>query len=111
MSVLFAWLETGWLAFAAIAILWLETLLLSILSHRPKARFKALAGGALAGTFLLAALALALRGDALGWVLVFLTLSLFAHLLDVNGRLKDQSAALSRNTEKLSNPAVLTQRR
>ncbi|MEO1110644.1 MAG: hypothetical protein AAFX90_22305 [Pseudomonadota bacterium] len=111
MSVLFAWLETGWLAFAAIMILWLETLLLSVLSRKPMSRFKALAGGALAGTFLLAALALALRGEALGWVLVFLTLSLFAHLLDVAGRVKDHSAALSRNTEKLSSPAVLTQRR
>ncbi|MEM8701678.1 MAG: hypothetical protein AAGF82_07620 [Pseudomonadota bacterium] len=111
MSVLTTWLETGWLAFAAMAILWAETLLLSFLSQRPMARFKALAGGALAGTFLLAALAFALRGNALGWVLALLTLSLFAHLLDVAGRLRDQSAALSRNTEKLSSPAVVTQRR
>lgn len=111
MSVLTSWLETGWLPLAAMAILWAETFLLSVLSNQPMARFKALAGGALAGTFLLAALAFALRGEALGWVLVFLTLSLFAHLLDVASRVKDHSAALRRNTEKLRNPAVLTQRR
>ncbi|MBO6507184.1 MAG: hypothetical protein JJ979_01640 [Roseibium sp.] len=111
MSILFSWIETGWLAFAAMAILWAETLLLSFLSNRPMARFKALAGGALAGTFLLASLAFALRSDAHGWVLFFLTLSLFAHLLDVAGRLKDHSAALRRNTDKLSSPAALTQRR
>ncbi|WP_420333181.1 hypothetical protein [Roseibium sp.] len=111
MSVLFAWLETGLLPFAAIMILWLETLLLTFLAGNPMARFKALAGGALAGTFLLAALAFALRGEAFGWVLAFLTFSLFAHLLDVAGRLKDHSAALSRNTEKLRSPAVLTQKR
>ncbi|MET1414792.1 hypothetical protein ABVF61_21145 [Roseibium sp. HPY-6] len=111
MNILMTWLESGWLAVAAMAILWAETLLLCLLSSSPMARFKALAGGALAGTFLLAALAFALRGDALGWVLLFLSLSLFAHLLDVAGRLKDHSAALSRNTDKLSSPAVLTQRR
>jgi len=111
MTVLTAWLETCWLAFAAMAFLWLETLVLCLVSANPGRRFKALAGGALAGTCLLAALAFALRGDAHAFVLVFLTLSLVAHLLDVTSRLKDQAAALSRKTDKLSSPAAVTHKR
>jgi|GEM_PF-7062779 len=111
MNIVSAWLETGWLAFAALVFLWVETLVLSFLSSNRMARFKALAGGAFAGSFLMAALGFALRGEAFGWIVLFLTLSLVAHLFDVAGRLKDHSAALSRKTERLSSPAVVTQRR
>lgn len=111
MSGLFAFLETGWLAFAALAFLWLETGLLCALSRQPWTRFKALAGGAFAGTFLLAALGLALRGDALVWILLLLTLSLVSHVFDVSTRLRDHAARFRRSTDRLSTPATLTQRK
>ena len=88
MSLFYAWIETGWIAFAALAFLWVETLVLCLMSKAPKARFMALAGGALAGSFLMIALALALRGEHPAWVVLFLTLSLIGHVIDVAGRLR-----------------------
>ena len=89
MSVLNSWIETGWIAFAALAFLWVETAILCLLSKTPGARFKALAGGALAGSFLMIALGLALRGQDPLWVVLFLTLSLVGHVLDVAARLRN----------------------
>lgn len=83
------WLvESGWIAVVAIALLLAETALLCMLASSPKQRFKMLAGGAVAGMCLMAALACALRGYPILWVALFLMLSLIAHVFDVAARLR-----------------------
>jgi len=99
MSFLLAFLETGWIAFFAMAVLWLETAVLCLLAEDRIARFKALAGGALAGSCLLAALGSALSGQNPLWVAGFLTLSFFAHILDVVSRIGTYPALFRRKTE------------
>jgi hypothetical protein len=111
MSVLMSWVQSGWIAFAAVAFLWAEFALLCFLSAAPAARFKLLLANMLAGSCLLAALGFALREDALAWVLLYLSLALVAHVWDLVMRLRTQPAAFRRRTEKLSAPAVVTHRR
>lgn len=99
MNTISEWFDSGWIAYAALVFLWIETGILSLIASDRVARFKALYGGALAGSCLLAALGCALDGQHTLWILGFLTLSLFAHVLDVAGRIKDQPTLLRRNTE------------
>jgi len=99
MSLVSAFLETGWIAVFAMAVLWIETAVLSLIAEDKLARFKALAGGALAGSCLLAALGCALNGQGPVWVAGFLTLSFFAHVLDVVSRIGTYPALFKRKTE------------
>ncbi|GAB4511622.1 MAG: hypothetical protein Tsb0019_07310 [Roseibium sp.] len=111
MSGLLSWVQSGWIAFAAIGFLWAEFALLCFLSTAPGLRFKLLLANMLAGSCLMAALGFALRGEALAWVLLYLTLALVAHIWDLVTRLRPQPAVLRRRTEKLRAPAAVTQRR
>lgn len=88
MTTIWWLVESGWIAVVAIGLVWAETALLCLFATSARQRFKMLAGGALAGSFLMAAIACALRDYALSWIALFLTLSLLAHLVDVVGRLK-----------------------
>lgn len=110
MSALLPWLQSGWLAFAAIGFLWAEFALLCLVSKAPGTRFRLLLANVAAGTCLLAALGFALRGT-LSLVLLYLSLALVAHLWDLATRLFSHPARLRRRTEKLRAPAVVTQRR
>ena len=111
MSVLLDLIQSGWIAFAAIGFLWIEFALLTVLAHVPGHRFKLLLPNVLAGSCLLAALGFALRGSAVAFVLLYLSLALVAHGWDVVSRLRNQPAELRRKTEKLSNPAAVTHAR
>lgn len=111
MNMLQSLIQSGWIAFAAIVILWAEFALLCLLATTPATRFKKLLPNMLAGSCLLAALGLALRGNALAWVGLYLGLALVAHIWDVATRLDVQADGLRRRTEKLRHPAVETQTR
>lgn len=58
MSVLLDMLTSGWISAIAVAILWAETLALSLLSSNPVHRFRGLCANACSGTCLLVAVGL-----------------------------------------------------
>mgnify|MGYP000992920028 CR=1 FL=1 len=99
MTLLLDALATGWLCLFAILVLWLETLVLSLVSGNPRRRFRALFANACSGTCLLSALGLALRGNSPIWILVLLAASLVAHAIDILLRGPIQGRAFSRRTE------------
>lgn len=109
-AIVSSWVQSGWIAFAAILFLWAEFALICVLSDAPGRRFRLLLANILAGSCLLAALGFALR-DALPFVVLYLSLALVAHVWDLVTRLRTQPAALRRRTEKLRAPAAVTQRR
>lgn len=111
MSLVTDILQSGWIAFAAIAVLWVEFAVLCLTARTPGARFRLLLPNVLAGTCLLAALGFALLGGHHTWVLLYLGLALVAHGWDVAIRLRSQAAVFRRRTEKLSKPAAVTQAR
>ena len=89
MSLLFEWLENGWLCLFAIAIIWAEIAIVCLRSRAPTTRLRALVPNALSGTLLLGALALALRDAPLIWVALLLAASLPVHVADVLQRLSE----------------------
>jgi hypothetical protein len=99
MTLLLDGLANGWISLIAILILWVETLVLSLLSSRPQRRFRALWANACSGTCLLAALGLALRGVGPIWILVLLAGSLVAHGIDILLRAPPHGRVFSRRTE------------
>lgn len=108
MNALQTLIQSGWIAFFAIAILWAEFALLCFLASNAASRFRQLLPNVLAGSCLLAAVGFALRGDAVAFVGVYLGLAFVAHLWDLASRLAVQPGRLRRSTEKLSSPAVET---
>ena len=99
MSMLAAWMQSGWLTSIAVAILWIETALLCAMAPTPLARLRMLAANAASGSCLLLALGVALQGGDPVWIATLLALSLLAHALDVLQRLGYQAGALRRKTE------------
>lgn len=99
MTLLLEWLNSGWISAVAVAILWTETIALSMLSHQPLRRFRALLANACSGTCLLVAVGMALRGDGAVWILALLAGSLVAHGVDILSRGLLQAGPLRRRTE------------
>ena len=83
MTLLTEWLLSGWIGVIAVAVLWIETIVLCLLSTAPAARFKALLANALSGTCLLTAVNIALVQGSLAWIAALLAGSLVAHAVDI----------------------------
>lgn len=99
MTVIVDLLISGWISGIAIAILWIETAGLSLLSENPPHRFRTLSANACSGTCLLLAAGLALRDADPIWVLMLFAGSLVFHGLDIALRYGLQADGLRRRTE------------
>ena len=89
-------IRSGWICVAAIGLIWLETAMIA--RYRPSLR-SAMVANALAGTFLLAALASALIDAHLFWTGLALAAAFAAHLFDLAYRLRDSASEFNRSTE------------
>lgn len=99
MTMLSDWLALDRLAALALAVLWLEVLLLCAFAPHPFLRLRALFANALSGSALLAALML-VAPDGTGLAPVaLLALAGLAHGMDIWQRLRNQTRRLSRRTE------------
>jgi hypothetical protein len=99
MTVLLDLLTSGWISAFAIAILWVETVALSLLSPEPLRRFRMLAANACSGACLLLAVGLALAQRNPLWILLLLAGSLVAHGIDIILRPEPHAEGLRRRTE------------
>jgi len=99
MTLLLELLSSGWISALAVAVLWIETAVLSMLSREPMKRLRALFANACSGTCLLIAVAVALRGDNPLWIMALMAGSLIAHGFDIVLRTPAQADGLSRKTE------------
>jgi hypothetical protein len=99
MTVLIDMLNSGWISALAIAILWIETVVLSLLSRDPLRKFRTLAANACSGACLLLAVGLALGKQNPLWVLALLAGSLVAHGVDILLRAEPHEETFRRRTE------------
>ncbi|MCV3768062.1 hypothetical protein [Rhizobium sp. TRM95796] len=99
MTVLLDLLTSGWISAFAIAVLWVETAALSLLSPEPLRRFRMLAANACSGSCLLSAVGLALAQQNPLWVLLLLAGSLAAHGIDIFLRAEPYAEGFKRRTE------------
>ncbi|SIR43608.1 hypothetical protein SAMN05880582_11365 [Rhizobium sp. RU20A] len=88
MSGLIDWLMAGWVGALALVVLWLEVATLCLAAPQPRARLAVLAPNALAGSFLLAAVGLALSGAGDVPILALMAGSLVAHGVDMLARFR-----------------------
>lgn len=89
-------ISSGWICAVALAILWLETL---VLLARRRAMRSLLLANALSGSFLIAALGSALLGADVAWTAAALAAAFAAHLADLAYRLAAGSSRFRRRTE------------
>ena len=99
MTVPLQLLESGWITVIALAILWAEIAVLSMMSNAPAARFRLLLPNTLSGSFLLAALGLALADGSVFAIAALLGGSFISHAVDVVYRLTGHASGLRRRTE------------
>ncbi|MFB2552354.1 hypothetical protein [Ensifer soli] len=88
MNGVVAWLMAGWVGALALLVLWLEVAVLCLAAPRPGARLAVLAPNALAGSFLLSAVGLALAGAGALPILALMAGSLAAHGVDMLARFR-----------------------
>lgn len=93
MSAVIEWLMAGWVGVVALIVLWLEVAVLCFRASRPVDRLRALAPNALAGTFLLATIGLALAKAGAVPILALMAASLVAHGIDMMGRVRRPGSA------------------
>lgn len=92
-------LLSGWISVVAVAILWVETAVICLMSPKPLLRLRLLLANSLSGSCLLAALGLALSDGNPFAIAVLLGGSLISHAIDMVIRLAGQAPGLRRRTE------------
>ncbi len=93
MSAVIDWLMAGWVGAVALIVLWLEVAVLCLSAPSPGKRLTVLAPNAFAGSFLLAAVGLALSGAGAVPILALMAGSLVAHGIDMLARFRRPDSA------------------